>query len=133
MQNKTVVDVDEQQRRIREQTRKKEEKIRQALEQKKQKEMDECSFAPKINRKKRQSTNPHQKSMIDVHGSAVSEQQYYDEEEQPRDAEKFYADQNRFLEQKRAKEEFLKAQKLEEEKMMKEKAPKINKKSMQIL
>ena len=125
MQNKIVVDVDEQQRRIREQTRKKEEKIRQALEQKKQKEMDECSFAPKINRKKRA-----QKSMIDPTQSAVSEQQNDDEEEQPRDAEKFYADQNRFLEQKRAKEEFLKAQKLEKEKMMKEKAPKVNKKSM---
>ena len=62
--------------------------------------------------------------------SAVSEMQYDEEDDMPRDAEKFYADQNRFLEQKRAKEEFLKAQKLEEEKMMKEKAPKINKKSM---
>lgn len=87
MQNKIVVDVDEQQRRIREQTRKKEEKIRQALEEKKQKEMDECSFAPKINRKKRP-----QKSMVDPTQSAVSEQQNDEEEEQPRDAEKFYAD-----------------------------------------
>ena len=49
--------------------------------------MDECSFAPKINRKKRP-----QKSMIEPTKSAVSEMQYDDEEEMPRDAEKFYAD-----------------------------------------
>jgi hypothetical protein len=37
----------------------------------------------------------------------------YDEEEEPRDFDKFVADQNRFLEQKRAKEDFYKAQQLE--------------------
>jgi hypothetical protein len=55
------------------------------------------------------------------------------EEEEPRDASTFYADQNRFLEQKKAKEEYLKAQLLEKEQMMKEQGPKVNRKSMQLL
>lgn len=53
MQNKIVVDVEEQQRRIRDQARRKEEKIRAAQLEKEQKEMEACSFAPKINKKKR--------------------------------------------------------------------------------
>lgn len=67
MQNKVVVDVDEQQRRIQEQTRKKEEKIRLALEEKQQKEMNECSFAPKINKKKKNNAKSY------VESSAVSD------------------------------------------------------------
>jgi|TARA_B110000305_G_C18770303_1_gene329269 uncharacterized membrane protein len=51
MTNKVVVDVEDRQRRIREQARKKEEKIRQAQIQKDQKEMEECSFAPQVRRK----------------------------------------------------------------------------------
>jgi hypothetical protein len=91
--------------------------------------MDECSFAPKINRKIRIN---HQKSTTNV-GSAIIEQMYDEEEEEPRDFDKFVADQNRFLEQKRAKEEFHKAQQLEQERLMKENAPKISKKSLQLL
>ena len=52
------------------------------------------------------------------------------EEEEPRDIDTFVADQNRFLEQKRAKEEYRKAQIQMEEEKQKEKVPKINKKSM---
>ena len=50
-----------------------------------------------------------------------------------RDIDTFVADQNRFLQQKRAKEELRKAQLLEEEQRMKAKVPKLNKKSMQLL
>jgi predicted nucleotidyltransferase len=67
--------------------------------------MDECSFAPKINRKIKIT---HQKSVTNV-GSAIIEQ-YYQEDEEPRHIDKFVEDQNRFLSQKRAKEEFYKAQ-----------------------
>lgn len=52
------------------------------------------------------------------------------EEDEPRDIDTFVADQNRFLEQKRAKEEYRKAQIQFEEEKQKEKVPKINKKSM---
>lgn len=52
MQNKVKVDVEDHQRRIREQQRKKDEKIRLAQLEKEQKELEECSFAPNVKAKK---------------------------------------------------------------------------------
>lgn len=51
--NKVKVNVEERQKRIEEQQRKKEDKIRQAQYEKEMKEMQECSFAPKIYTKKK--------------------------------------------------------------------------------
>lgn len=56
MENRQRVDVEDLQRKIRENALKKEERIRQAKFEQELKEMEECSFAPKINRLKRKST-----------------------------------------------------------------------------
>jgi hypothetical protein len=55
------VNVHEHQRRIEENQRKKEEKILKAKMEKEQKEMQECSFAPKlVTKKKKTSANQSQ-------------------------------------------------------------------------
>mmetsp|Transcript_12309 Transcript_12309/g.19094 ORF Transcript_12309/g.19094 Transcript_12309/m.19094 type:complete len:225 (+) Transcript_12309:700-1374(+) len=133
MQNKVQFDADEQQRKIREMTRKKEEKIRQAQIDKEIKEMEECSFAPKIKRLKKKTG---QSIMVDkLEGSMEPTQTYEedDEEEDVRDINQFVADQNRFLQMKKAREEERKTLQMEEELKMKEKATKMNKRSLQIL
>lgn len=55
MQNRKKYDIEEQQRRIREIALRKEEKIKQALLEKEKKEMEECSFAPKIKKFKKKA------------------------------------------------------------------------------
>lgn len=102
MTNKVVVDVEDRQRRIREQARKKEEKIRQAQIQKEQKEMEECSFAPNVKRKPKKVG---QTSVL-PDGQIVSVE-IEAEESQYRDVDSFVKDQQRFLDQKKAKEEHL--------------------------
>lgn len=77
--------------------------------------MEMCSFAPKINKKKKR--NAGQKSAVpsdanqvyyDQNGAQLDDQYpeaEEEDEEQPRHIDAFVADQQRFLEQKRAKEE----------------------------
>ena len=50
---KAKVDVRERQRKIDDQRNRKEAKIREAQEEKARKELEECSFAPRINKKKK--------------------------------------------------------------------------------
>ena len=48
------INIKERQRKIEEMRMKKEVKIREAQEEKERKELESCTFAPKINRKKKQ-------------------------------------------------------------------------------
>jgi hypothetical protein len=76
------VDVEDHQRRIREQQRKKDEKIRLAQLEKEQKELEECSFAPntKSKKPKKKSNTKIQSSingnMNDNSNSGVNADQY---------------------------------------------------------
>ena len=51
-ENRISFNVEERQKKYAEQERKKQEKIRMALIEKERKEMEECSFAPKLHKKK---------------------------------------------------------------------------------
>ena len=51
-ENKVTFNIEERQKKYAEQERRKQEKIRLALIEKEKKEMEECSFAPKIRKKK---------------------------------------------------------------------------------
>ena len=51
-ENRITFNVEERQKKYAEQERKKQEKIRMALIEKERKEMEECSFAPKLHKKK---------------------------------------------------------------------------------
>jgi len=105
--------------------------------------MEECSFAPVIYTKKRVKTamvgSRQQAAAHDLNQGVIEEQNegtdeyYLEDEEDVRDIDTFVADQNRFLQQKQAKEELRKAKLLEEELRMKERAPKMARKSVQIL
>lgn len=56
-ENKLSFNIDERQKKYAEQERRKQEKIRLALQEKERKEMEECSFAPKLHKKRSQIKN----------------------------------------------------------------------------
>ena len=107
------------------------------------KELEECSFAPQILTKKRKRLGPGKsQSNLGYNASGVIDEHqemnddYYDEqqdEEEPRDINRFVQDQNKFLELKRAKEELRRQQLREEEEKRRNAVPKINKQSQIIL
>ena len=76
--------------------------------------MEECKFAPQINRKKR-AGGPASGSIQNSVPDEVLQDYGAEEYEQPRDIDTFVADQNRFLENKRLRAEQLKMQKEAEE------------------
>lgn len=109
------------------------------------KELEECSFAPiiytKKNQKKKTVDVAKKVPVHDQYGNEIIQEQneydeYYEEEDdqkEVRNINQFVEDQNKFLQQKRAKEELRKAQQLEQEEQNKTKVPKVNKKSVMIL
>lgn len=133
-ENKVTFNIEERQKKYAEQERRKQEKIRLALIEKEKKEMEECSFAPKIRKKKNvgpggkniqndmvdRKVKAHaQGSMSGPNGdqrnkssSRANEPTYDEDLDQIRDVDTFVADQERFLQQKRIKEQIAKQRQL---------------------
>ena len=86
----------------------KEAKIRQAQEERERKELEECTFAPQVNRKKRYK--PMQTSVDEdlVYAQTL-------ETEEVRDVDTFVADQQKFLAQKQYNQEVRKNQMMVQE------------------
>lgn len=100
------------------------------MEEKARKELEECSFAPKINKgNKKRGDVTRRGQQTDRTGNYIDD----DEEDEPRDVETFVADQQKFLAQKAAKENALKRQIEQQKEQDKAQVTKINKKSLQIL
>jgi hypothetical protein len=98
--------------------------------------MEECSFAPQINRNKRR-TNPYaQRSQMasdNAGGVSQIEQEGEEDPEEVRDVDTFIKDQQRFLEQKKAREEAKRIEQEQEMQKMQDQATKVNKRSLEIL
>lgn len=98
--------------------------------------MEECTFAPQINRKKVSTTkivNQNQRGFPALEAGYEPIDEGVEDEEEPRDVDTFVADQNRFLIQKRMKEEARKLQQQMEEEEKKSKVTMVNKRSLQLL
>ena len=153
-ENRATFNIEERQRKYAEQERRKQEKIRLALIEKERKEMEECSFAPKLTKKRTGAASgkpaiqadgeqrrvkthapKHSQQVQDqttnISSSRANEPTHDDDLAQIRDVETFVADQERFLQQKRIKEQIAKQKQLHEEEL--DRVPKINKKSRLLL
>eukprot|EP00347_Sterkiella_histriomuscorum_P000078 403377271 len=104
------LDINQVQRRIEEDARRKEEKIRVMKQMQEDKELEGCTFAPQMATKKK-AAQPTEK----------------------RDLNKFLEDQNKYLEMKRQKQEERKEKQLQSEQSVMVSQPMVNEKSKKML